>query len=239
MKEISQESKNEELGSSPNESTLSDSELQSEAEPGVESEVNHEASLVEIAPSRDIFKFWSAGLKEIGQGLFSKDFEVWRMSIFFFLSILGIGGVAGIFLDDVWDQAKEHRHHEIVQQETVDTRKKLHDQRELEKNRQLSLGNFTIELKPQSAQQGTHPKLFLATIEFVAQCDSLQTRLYLESHLLQVRGTLSGYLTSMDRGDLLSSEGKIRLRRFLLEKLNHWLSEGQIEELHITQLVVN
>ena len=101
----------------------------------------------------------------------------------------------------------------------------------------LPLGSFTLELRQPAG--GTPANLNLADVEIVVECDTKETRTYLEDNLAQARNQVTNVFVAIDRGELLSADGKARLKKSLLDSLNASLPKGRIENLYISKLVLS
>lgn len=173
------------------------------------------------------------------KGLFSSDSATRRMAALFIFSLFGMGFVFRMAFLDLRNRFRPTHLQEQRKAQLEATALQLHQEEVNQKAAQIKLGHFSIELKVGDREKVIPRRLKVATVELVAQCDNQATRDYIEAHLLQARGTVSGVLAPMDRDDLMSREGKVRLRKFLLDRLNLWLPQGKVEGLYITDLVVH
>lgn len=78
----------------------------------------------------------------------------------------------------------------------------------------------------------------IAELELVVECDSPDTHTYIEENLVQARNQLTDIFLSMERDDLLSREGKRKLKKRLIERLNGWMPRGKIQNVFFAKLVV-
>jgi flagellar basal body-associated protein FliL len=111
----------------------------------------------------------------------------------------------------------------------------------------VSLGLFTVELKqtlPTRAVE-TARKLGVvqaAELEVILECASESACEYLGKAMPQARSEVVSALVGLERDDLLSREGKRRIRKLIQERLNQWLSghgvEGKVENVYLGRLVV-
>jgi hypothetical protein len=110
--------------------------------------------------------------------------------------------------------------------------------RELPKTATLLLGMFTVDIKEKAGTPQYPGHLHAAELEVVVQCDSIETRVYLEEHMIQVRNQMVNVLSDLAREDLMSREGKRSIRKHIADKLNAWLPKGRIEEVYFSRLLI-
>ena len=103
----------------------------------------------------------------------------------------------------------------------------------------LALGKFTVDLKVVEGMTLSRGVLNVAELEITIECDNKETRYYIEDHLTRARDQITGVLTSVDRDELLTREGKHKLKKRLLDHLNAWLPNGKVEELFISNQLLN
>jgi flagellar basal body-associated protein FliL len=103
----------------------------------------------------------------------------------------------------------------------------------------LGLGTFTVELKEVPGHAGAWAVMNLAEVEIFIECDGSETRSYLDEHLTLARDQVTGVFTALNREDLMTREGKAKLRRLIIKKLNEILPQGKVEELYFSKLLVS
>lgn len=102
-----------------------------------------------------------------------------------------------------------------------------------------ALGTFTIQLKPIADQKPAPGVMNLAEVDIDARCDEKETCDLLKDGSEKVRNEVTTALGPMDRDELYSKEGKARLKKRILERLNAWLPKGKVEELYFSKLVIS
>lgn len=107
------------------------------------------------------------------------------------------------------------------------------------RNIQVELGRFTMELRRLPGQRFPSGVMNMAEMELVAECDTRRTCEYIHSNDTQMRNQLINGLTPMDRDDLFTRDGKARLKRKLMDRLNLWLPYGRVEEIYFTNLQIS
>jgi flagellar basal body-associated protein FliL len=191
---------------------------------------------------------------DVFKSLRSPDGPTRRMAVLFFASLAGVVAIGGLAIE----------HHARVKREQAEREKALAEARaerdaEAElygktESREgehgtgaqggkhaatmLSLGQFTIALKPVPGRPTGGSFVNMAEVELYAECDTGATHDFLEENLAQARSQLSGVFLSVDREELLSRDGKRKLKRRILELLNGWLPRGKIKEIYFSKLVV-
>ena len=183
--------------------------------------------------------FWR-DLPLLFSGLFAKDLPTRRASFFFFIVVLIALTIPVVSL-------RRHFHRKALEQKRVADIMMERDmadwkkESEVEKRRDsiVTLGSFVVELKKLPNQPRNSLSVGLAEVEIVLLCDGKKTRDSILESMVQIRSHLSDVLTAMDREELLSKEGKRRLREMLRKDLNNWLPEGKVQEVYIPKLLEN
>ena len=179
-------------------------------------------------------------IREMISGLRSGDGPTRWMSLIFALSTLGLLTVTGYGIHYGWtlrEKSLELSESQKAAQHLSEFLRKQAEEAKL-KASLLPLGTFTIELKALPSQKPIPGVMNLAEIDLTVESDSKLTRDWIESHLPQVRNQISNVLTASDRNELMSRDGKKRLRRALLEQINSILPRGRAQDIYITKLVM-
>ena len=79
----------------------------------------------------------------------------------------------------------------------------------------------------------------MAEMELYAQCDAKDTCEYIEENMASARDQITDALLPMDRDAVITGEGKRRLKKHIVDKLNVWLPRGKIENIFISNLIVD
>ena len=176
---------------------------------------------------------------DLSRGLKSPDRPTRRMSFLFYLSAIGTVIVLGYFLTHfygIWsDQAGER-----VNEQQENLSRLVERQREAAHSRfsMLDLGKFIIELKPDKGSRAR--AMNIGELEITIECDGKTTCDRVNAELTRARDMVSTMLLATDRQELLSPEGKRRLKRDILERLNTWLyGVGQVKEVYFTRMLLN
>jgi len=184
---------------------------------------------------------------EVFRGLRSPDGPTQRMSIFFFLTLFVLVGLG--FLTVQRSIRQRHEREASVAAAKEEAADKSAEAALLgnpeafketaRSTSMLDLGAFTIELK---AVPGHPPKkggfMNMAEVQLVIECDSQETHTYIEENLVQARSQVTDIFLSMDREELLSREGKRKLKKRLMERLNGWIPRGKVQNVFFSKLVV-
>ena len=178
---------------------------------------------------------------EMGASLRSPDAATRRMARFFFLSCAGLAGVLtlayvelqrsgfnlGFKGGEEMDQAKSLEKFFSKQRDAA-----------LLRVITLKIGKFKVELLPAPGQEKMLGVVNMAEVEIVLECDRKDTCKYMEDNLPKVRDQIASMLTAVERNEILSPEGKKRLKRGILRRVNLWLPLGKVKNLFFTNLVV-
>jgi flagellar basal body-associated protein FliL len=183
--------------------------------------------------------FWR-DLLELFPSLVSNDRPTRRMAVLFFISLSCSLSLVTFVLKRYWDSRKEmliaeariraKKVSEIIMKETEEARRKAS---------MLSVGRFTLELKEPPDQTASRGQDNMAEVDLVILCDQAETRDYLEHHLVQLRNEMTGVFTALDREELLSRDGKRKLKSLLIQRINDWLPEGHVEDIYFSKLLIS
>jgi flagellar basal body-associated protein FliL len=181
---------------------------------------------------------------QIFPSLFSTDRPTRRMSFFFFLSLAGLIFVSGYAFQRYWSSKRLIR---MMEDQRIARRMKVMEEKDVAEAKRrdsvLNLGSFTLELKAiahQALRAGVGVGIVnMAEVEIVILCDGTDTRDYIEEHVIQARNQMTNVFTAIDREELLSREGKRRIKGSIIRRLNQWLPRGKVEDLYFSRLSVN
>ena len=218
------------------------------------------AAQVSDAPDTEVSSekrkiFTKETLKELFFGFRSRDAATRKMTIFFYLSLFVFIGLMGSFGKNWYRRFSTKKKIEAAM--LIEAAKKApHGLKAKEKELiklQLNLGEFMLELRPRHEDEEgkkaySKDRMNIATIEIIAECDSVDTCHFIEEHIIQVRDQMILILTGLEREVPMSREGKQKVKRALIDKLNHWLGEhgvsdkasskSPIENLYFNRLVL-
>lgn len=176
------------------------------------------------------------------KGTFSKDGPTRRMSWMFILSLVGLVFVTSYAVRRHYQHGKSFKD----QITAVDSGAKnlgafLEKQSEEAKRKysSVTIGKFTVDLKNGASERKISGVMNMVEIEIVAQCDTKSTCDWIEEHALQTKNEITNTLVGLERDDILSKDGKRRLKKALISKLNSWLPAGKVEEVFFSKLVVS
>jgi flagellar basal body-associated protein FliL len=178
---------------------------------------------------------------EVLAGLKSSDKPTRNGAILFVVSLCGIAFVIGLAGMHVWEDRKniQVQMNQSEQGKNLDEFIKKQAEEAKKKYSMQTLGTFTIQLKVIEGQKPAPGVMNLAEIEIQAKCDEVETCQALDEGSAQVRNEITSSLGPMDRDELLTKEGKHRLKKKLLDRLNAWLPKGKIEDLYFSKLVIS
>jgi flagellar basal body-associated protein FliL len=181
-------------------------------------------------------------VREVFQGLSSPDVPTRNAAILFVLSLAGIVFVLILAGSYFW-QSRKLMHDELAN--TGDAGKNfgefIRKQSEEAKRKYTfqSLGTFNIELKPVDSEVKAKGVMNMAEVEIQAQCDKKETCEFLEDQSAKVKDEVTQVFTAMERDELLSKEGKKRMKKKIIDRLNLFLTEGKVENLFFSKLIIN
>jgi flagellar basal body-associated protein FliL len=191
-------------------------------------------------------KSFKSQFAEIFRGLWSPDRPTRRMSLFFFFTLAALVSL-GILTAQRSVKLRHEREAQVAsaKEEAIErsTEAALLGRTETPGEKpssvsMLNIGHFTIELKTVAGQPKAKGFMNMAEIELVLECDSQDTRSFIEENLVQARSQITDIFLSMDRDELLSREGKRKLKKRLMERLNGWIPRGKVQSVFFSMLVV-
>lgn len=193
--------------------------------------------------AKEAWKLVADNSNEVFQGLKSPDRLTRQMSALFVVC------VAGTILFSTWTlvRLKSRLHFEKKKVQVAEASasknlgeffRKQHDEAMI-KAVMANLGSFTLELKAVPGMKVGPGANNIAEIEIEAECESKETRLFIEANLPQVKNELTNVFTALDRAELLSRDGKRKLKKQIRDRLNKWLPSGKVVELYISKLIVS
>ena len=101
------------------------------------------------------------------------------------------------------------------------------------------LGEFSVELKPAEVGHAQFDTLNVAQIDLIVECDSEETCEYFGENVVQVRSQLTGILVATPRDQLLSMDGKRRVKNLIKDNLNSWIPKGKVINVYFAKLIVS
>ncbi|HUP57608.1 MAG TPA: flagellar basal body-associated FliL family protein [Bdellovibrionota bacterium] len=179
---------------------------------------------------------------DLARSLASEDRPTRRMSALFFVSVAGMALVLGVACERYWRHVRELRAHadRIARRENAVLEEFLRKRSEIvrRKNSMLTLGEFTVELRGEEG--GRRPaSMRLAEIELVIECDSKESRDFLEEHMTRAQNEVTNTFVNIAREEFMTPEGKNRLKRELRNRLNSIMPSGKIENVYFSKLVLS
>jgi flagellar basal body-associated protein FliL len=184
-------------------------------------------------------------IRQVFGGLLSPDWPTRRMSMLFVLRLAGVVVVAtlsvhryrvlkarGEFASEQPGPAGVEHLGDFIGKQALEARRK---------NTTLVVGTFYVELRYNAEVDST--KLVpgvasAAEVEVVAECDLKKTCDFIEQHGSQARNEIINVLVPMDRDELMSRDGKRRLKKAIQDRLNAWIQDGRVENVYFSRLIV-
>ena len=199
------------------------------------------ARIHKLIPKRGKGGIWA--IPEVIEETGSEDRPTRRMANVFVLGLVGIVTLGVVTVLYVLRQRKHPVHREwTTLAEQGDELKRMMEHSALEAARVASLinlGSFIITLKPGPEGQAARHVQDLADVEFTLACDTPETRAYIEANGDQFKDQINQALIGIDRGMILTRDGKKQLKKMLMKKLNDALPEGKVVDIFFTKLLVS
>ena len=193
-----------------------------------------------------------AVISEIYASLFSKDGATRLMAVIFFLSgmalmALVLGSLYFYFLGNpnkfklAAVSAAEH-HDDLFLERTGGEVDGDYDPDAAALGFHLlpsaEIGRFYFELKREQERKLRVDVLSVAEVTVVVECDLHEACRYLENNLTQIRDHLVGYFIGITEPELLSDEGKKRLKQSIMDELNLWVPQGRVKDVFFVKIMV-
>ncbi len=201
-----------------------------------------------VSPLYEIFKDNSTQIKEgfheAWVGLRSPDFPTKRMSVIFYLSLLGLAATTFGFASYMVNRGKiERAKHLEADRLAIEVESRAEEARRAKLPPPYqSLGTFTLELRENEGVAKTSG-LRAAEMEIVVACSSIAVCDWIKANVDIARGEFGPLFTPADRERLLSTGGKKAFREEIREVLNHLLEQrgvdGTIIEVLFPRFIVS
>jgi flagellar basal body-associated protein FliL len=173
--------------------------------------------------------------------LFHYDLPTRRMSLMFMVSLMSAVVVMGISANRFIAHRKAVKLLEArLAAQQLKEQELLRQEESKRQVNTVSLGSFTLEIKPEPpVRRGGMGIVNMAEVELVLLCDSEETCEHISRHKVQVRNQLTQVFLPLDREEVMSKEGKRRIRAAVVKKLNSWLNHGKVNDLYFSKLIIH
>jgi flagellar basal body-associated protein FliL len=171
------------------------------------------------------------GFREAWLGLRSPDRPTRRMSLVFYVSLVGVA--ISCYQFGQYYVAKKQR--EKIARVAEETRLAEERVKEVERRRlrepppYQTLGTFSLELREAEGVVRSAGGLNAAEMEIVVSCSDIEACDWIKGHVDLARGELGSLFTATDRDRILSTPGKKAFREEIRDALNKLLEEKGIK----------
>jgi|GEM_PF-4515254 len=180
------------------------------------------------------------------KGVRSRDPAVRRMTWVFLGSVLGAFVLLGAAAHRFYQGVAERRKVEAERDAAKTMTEFLTRQAEERRRRVFSsnLGEFSFELSQGGGRDGeSAPQPLgvtgLAEAEIIVECDTAETCEYVDKSLPVIRDQVTAALTEVDREELIHREGKQRIRKAIVDRINQVLPRGRVINAFFGRLVID
>ena len=177
----------------------------------------------------------------LGQGVIASDPPTRWGSQIFWLSLIGLLVSTAAYWT-IRHEAQLERERALIPSEEELARRTADERQRAEiaslKERSLEMGQFSIQIV---AVAPPHPGVLnTASVEITLECDHAEACERIKGRVVQARNEVIGVFRPVDREELFSKEGKKRLKRLILDRLNHWSASesGKVTQVHFVNLIV-
>ena len=103
------------------------------------------------------------------------------------------------------------------------------------------MGSFLVQLTTPETRSGQKIKgvFNLAELELVAQCDLKATCEYVDNNLTLFRDKIMDILHNVERDEIMTAEGKRKMKVAILARMNSLLPKGKIREIYFTKFLLS
>lgn len=197
-----------------------------------------------IAALGDLPSHVRDGFREAWIGLRSLDRPTRRMSVIFYLSLLGVVATFysfGSYLVDVKESERLVR--AAARRRAAEEKLKQEEMRRMrEPPPYQTMGTFSLELR-EAEGVARSSGLRAAEMEIVVACSALEACEWIKTNIDRTRGELGPLFTPTDREKIMSPGGKKAFREEIRDTLNHLLEErgikGTIIEVLFPRFIVS
>ena len=178
------------------------------------------------------------------RGLRAPDLKVRARTLLFLLSLTGALILLGAAGARFYEGVKERREVERQRDASRSMTEFLTRQAE-EKRRRVftsNLGEFTFELIHGASEEGdSNPAgvTGLAEVEVIVECDSAETCEIIDRGLASVRDLVTTAFTEVSRDELIQKDGKLRIRKAIVDRVNQGLPRGKVVNAFFGRLVID
>ena len=178
-------------------------------------------------------------IKDVFKSVSSADRPTRRMAVWFIFNLICFMIVL-IILFERHITATRAVKLEIARQQAAQAEAEKNKVQEKERyhSNTIVLGTFTIQLRSDLNLGRDEHVYNLAEIEVVALCWNQETKLFLQENAVPARDEVASVFTPMDRDELMSRKGKVKLKTRILKKINDWLTDGKVEDVYISKLII-
>ena len=182
-------------------------------------------------------------VKNLLLGWLSRDRRTRNGTVVFWLSCFILVFVSA----SAWKSYSQYRYFQKHGMNEAQVAVQLRNELEAEKIKEaklhtilVPLGAFTLELAAPKANQGLPRGMMnVAEIEITLECETHDACETIQARLIEAKNQVTNALTPLERDELLSREGKNRIKRRVLDRLNSWLpTEGKVRELYFSRLLL-
>lgn len=173
----------------------------------------------------------------------SDDRKTRQMAVFFFITVIGVLWLTQYTIK-YFDYA---RHSRVVQMAHLSEKQK--DLKEFLKKQALEfrntlsyadMGSFQVQMtRHTDSGLPVSGVLNVADMDLIVECDKTETCEFLKKNVERVRNEIAQVISVVDYEELLSTDGKKKIKREIAVRLSRLAGNQKIETIHFTRLILN
>ncbi len=193
-------------------------------------------------------------LKEMLGSFRTGDPRTRRMVVVFVFSILSVVGVSVLSIYRVISVVREHQQAQRERDAAQSMSEFFARQADESQKKSFTaiLGEFSFEVKdsptyrdPEMSEaefrrlQASAGVVQVAEAEIMVECTTEETCHFIEKALPVVRNYVTNVLIEIEREELMTREGKRRVRKQIADRINGWLGSPRVTNVYFSKLVLD
>jgi len=178
------------------------------------------------------------GIKQAFLSIKSKDYKTRRMGyLFYFLFVCFV--LTLIFGPTVFKSGDSDSPNKHILDRKAEAEHEKEEELDPVKRVTYRLGSFTVSLHDPAGANPLPGVVNMAELEIILTCDVQNTCDFIEHNEVQFRDAVTPLFGPFDRDELMTTSGKEKVKKLILEKINSMLSEGRVVEIFFPHFIID